>query len=210
MKKLLCLFLCLCLLIPVMVSAERKVVTPLASKINPDDLTSVVADARIRSYNKENNSLSIDIIVPEFYAADDIKNLQVGDAIYTQGHEVTVNAIHEYDCFITVVQDPNESIVIATDLDSVCPIQDGDDFSWIVLTTVNVPVPDSLVFLDDIDPATGEELSLPTVHSAQEFLAMLEAGNESSDPGFTANNTTVVFSPTGMPVIIRRSYVPWQ
>lgn len=209
MRKLLCMVLCLCLLIPAMALAERKVVTALATKINPDDLSNTLVDARIKSYNKEENTITLEIIVPEFYDADEIKSLQIGDAIYTQGHEVTVNAINEYDCFIAVVQDDDEVISIATDGETVYPIQDGDDFSWITLTTVTVPVPPHLIFLDGIDPATGEDLPLPTVHSAEEFIAILEGKNK-SDPGFDLNNTEIVFDSDVQPVIIRRNYVVWQ
>ena len=209
MRKLLCMVLCLCLLIPAMALAERKVVTALATKINPDDLSNTLVDARIKSYNKEENTITLEIIVPEFYDADEIKSLQIGDAIDTQGHEVTVNAINEYDCFIAVVQDDDEVITIATDGETVYPIQDGDDFSWITLTTVTVPVPPHLIFLDGIDPATGEDLPLPTVHSAEEFIAILEGKNK-SDPGFDLNNTEIVFDSDVQPVIIRRNYVVWQ
>ena len=209
MKKLLSMILCLCLLIPAMVSAERKVVTALATKINPDDLSSTLVDARIKSFNKEDNTMTLEIIIPEFYDAEEIRSLQIGDAIYTQGHEVTVNAINEYDCFITIVQDDDEVITIATDGDTVYPIQDGDDFSWITLTTVTVPIPPHLIFLDGIDPATGEDLSLPTVHSAEEFIAILE-GKDKSDPGFDLNNVEIVFDSNAQPVIVRRNYVVWQ
>lgn len=209
MKKLLCMILCLCLLIPAMVLAERKVVTALATNINPDDLSNTFVDARIKSYNKEENTITLEIIVPEFYDADEIKSLQIGDAIYTQGHEVTVNAINEYDCFIAVVQDDDEVITIATDGETVYPIQDGDDFSWITLTTVTVPVPPHLIFLDGIDPATGEDLPLPTVHSAEEFIAILEGKNK-SDPGFDLNNVEIVFDSSAQPYIIWRRYVLWQ
>ena len=209
MRKLLCMVLCLCLLIPAMVSAERKVVTALATKINPDDLSSTLVDARIKSFNKEDNTMTLEIIIPEFYDAEEIRSLQIGDAIYTQGHEVTVNAINEYDCFITIVQDDDEVITIATDGETVYPIQDGDDFSWITLTTVTVPVPPHLIFLDGIDPATGEDLPLPTVHSAEEFIAILEGKNK-SDPGFDLNNVEIVFDSDAQPVIVRRHYVVWQ
>ena len=209
MRKLLCMVLCLCLLIPAMALAERKVVTALATKINPDDLSNTLVDARIKSYNKEENTITLEIIVPELYDADEIKSLQIGDAIYTQGHEVTVNAINEYDCFIAVVQDDDEVITIATDGETVYPIQDGDDFSWITLTTVTVPVPPHLIFLDGIDPATGEDLPLPTVHSVEEFIAILEGKNK-SDPGFDLNNIEIVFDSDVQPVIIRRNYVVWQ
>ena len=210
MKKLLCIILCLCLLIPAMALAERKVVTALATNINPDDLSNTLVDARIKSYNKEDDTITLEIIVPEFYDMEDIKNLQIGDAIYTQGHEVTVDAINEYDCFITVIQNnPDEVITIVTDLDTVCPIMDNDDFSWVTLATVTVPVSSCLIFLDGIDPSTGEDLPLPTVHSAEEFIAILDGKNK-SDPGFDLNNIEIVFDSSAQPYIIRRHYVLWQ
>ena len=210
MKKLLCMILCLCLLIPAMALAERKVVTALATNINPDDLSNTLVDARIKSYNKEDDTMTLEIIVPELYDMEDIKNLQIGDAIYTQGHEVTVDAINEYDCFITVIQNnPDEVIQIDTDVVTACPIQDGDDFSWVTLATVTVPVSSCLVFLDGIDPSTGEDLPLPTVHSAEEFIAILE-GKNNSDPGFDLNNVEIVFDSSAQPYIIWRRYVLWQ
>ena len=59
MKKILCMVLCLCLLIPAMVCAERKVVTAVAAEINPDNLKSVLVDARIRAYNKEDSTITV-------------------------------------------------------------------------------------------------------------------------------------------------------
>ena len=210
MKKLLCMVLCLCLLIPVMVTAERKVITPQPTRINPDDLSSTYVDARIKSYNKEDGTMTLEIIFPESYDMEDIKNLQIGDAIYTQGHEVTVDAISDYGTSIVVIQnDPDELIDIATDVPTGCPIIDTDDLSWVTLGTVNVLIPLDLIFLDGIDPATGEDLPLPTVHDYKEFIAMLEHGDD-SDPGFDLNNVRIVFDSEARPVIVRRHYVVWQ
>ena len=63
--------------------------------------------------------------------------------------------------------------------------------------------------LNTTDPATGEDLPLPTVHSAEEFIAILEGKNK-SDPGFDLNNVEIVFDSDVQPVIIRRNYVVWQ
>ncbi len=188
---------------------ERKVITALATRINPYDLKSVMVDARIIAYNRERNTLTLEIITPECYDADEVRSLRPGDAIYTQGREFTIDAIQEYDCFISLTQDPNDTIILSTDDDTVCQILDGDDFSWTVVATVNVPVMDYLLFLDDIDPATGEALPIPTVHSAEEFTAILEAGDP-ADPGFAVHNTTVVFDESGALALVRRHYVPWQ
>jgi hypothetical protein len=86
---------------------------------------------------------------------------------------------------------------------------EADDHTWTTLGILNVPVSGSLLYLDEIDPATGETLGNPTVHNLQQFVAELEGGSEAG-PGFDTNNTTVVFDETGALALIRRFYVPWQ
>ena len=212
MKKLLCVMLCLCLAIPVMASAERKVVTALASEVSPA-LVSVAVDARIRAYNREDNTLTVEVIVPERYAAADIENLQAGDAIYTQGQEVAINSIVNEDGYITLNRDdsenPEDAILLYQGLDMNYEIMQDDDHTWVTLTTLNFPVYDHLLFLDEIDPASGESLNYPTVHSAADLIAEMEAG-EAAGPGFAVNNTSVVFDRNGTLALVRRFYVPWQ
>ena len=210
MKTILCLILCLCLVIPIMVSAERKVVTAVASEINPDNLKSVLVDARIRAYNEEDSTITVDIISPETFDPEEIKNLKEGDAIYTQGHEMTVKSINNYDTFLTIVQDPEEALILFTDMEPY-GAYDSDFPLWITLATVTVPVYDSVIYLDDVDPATGDYLPLPAIHTAEEFLAGL-AADDAAAPAFAANYYTMVFNSVGSLVEIRRQYVNtnWQ
>ena len=179
MKKLLCIMLCMCLMIPVMASAERKVVTALASEVNPA-LVSVAVDARITAYNREDNTLTVEVIVPERYSAAEIENLQIGDAIYTQGQEVVINSISNEDGYIALNQGDSEytdgSILLYQGLDMNYEIMQYDDHTWVTLTTLNVPVYDQLLYLDEIDPASGESLNYPTVHSAADLIAEIEGG----------------------------------
>lgn len=212
MKKLLCIMLCICLMIPVMASAERKVVTALASEVNPA-LVSVAVDARITAYNREDNTLTVEVIVPERYSAAEIENLQIGDAIYTQGQEVVINSISNEDGYIALNQGDSEytdgSILLYQGLDMNYEIMQYDDHTWVTLTTLNVPVYDQLLYLDEIDPASGESLNYPTVHSAADLIAEIEGG-EAAGPGFAVNNTSVVFDRNGALALVRRYYVPWQ
>lgn len=213
MKKLLCMILCLCLVIPVMASAEPKVITAIASDVNPNALISVAVDARIRAYNREDNTMTVEIIVPETFDADEVESLQVGDAIYTQGQAVTVESVtNDYGLIILNQkdpEDPTDSIMLCQGLDMNYEIMKYDDHTWTTLAILNVPVSGSLLYLDEIDPATGETLSQPTVHNLQQFVAELEGGSEAG-PGFDANNTTVVFDEYGTLALIRRFYVSWQ
>ena len=72
---------------------------------------------------------------------------------------------------------------------------------------LTLQVPDSLVFLDDIDPATGETLDTPTEHTAAEFAEMLAAGGA---PDFSSENVRITFDEEGELAQVERFYTPWQ
>ena len=213
MKKILCMLLCLCLFVPALACAERHVVTALAAELNPDALVSVSADARITDYNAADNMLTVELIVPERYDPEEIRALEVGDAIYTQGQEVEIKTISENNGYIVLNEGDYEfsegSVWLYEDIDMTYWIAEYDDHTWTLLATVEVPVSDHLLFLDEINPSTGETLLNPSVHSKAEFLDMLKAEKEGS-PGFAANNVLVAFDDTGALALVRRFYVPWQ
>ncbi len=106
-------------------------------------------------------------------------------------------------------ENPEGAILLYQGLDMNYEIMQDDDHTWVTLTTLNVPAYDHLLFLDEIDPASGESLNYPTVHSAADLIAEMEAG-EAAGPGFAVNNTSVVFDRNGALALVRRFYVPWQ
>ena len=67
---------------------------------------------------------------------------------------------------------------------------------------------DDLVFLDGIDPSTGEALTLPTAGTLRALQSIL-TGTE-YDPGFAADNAYIVFDDEQEAVVLARFYVPWQ
>ena len=213
MKKILCIILCLFLSVPALAAADRNVVTALAAEVNPEALISVSVNARITGYSADGNTLTVELLVPERFNPEDILNLKVGDAIYTQGQEIEIETISEQYGYIVLNEGDFEfsegSVWLYEGLDMNYWIADFHDNSWLVLDTVRVPVPDRLLFLDEIDPSSGETLLQPAVHSGKEFLEMLEA-EKKEGPGFEANNVSVVFDGNGDLALIRRYYVPWQ
>ena len=213
MKKILCMLLCLCLSVPALAAEERTVVTALASEVNPEALSAVAVDARILEYDADGNTLTVELIVPERYDPEEIGSLKVGDAIYTQGQEVEIRTITENSGYLVLNEGDYEfsegSVWLYEGIDMAYWIADWHDNTWTLLATVQAPVADHLLFLDGIDPSSGESLLKPTVHNRQEFLEMLEAEKEEG-PGFATNNVTVVFDDTGALALIRRFYVPWQ
>ena len=212
MKKILCAILCLCLL-PTLAAAERTVVTALAAELNPETLVSVSVNARIAEYNAADNTLAVELIVPERYDPEEILALEAGDVLYTQGQEVEIRTISEKDGYLVLNEGEYEfsegSVWLYEGVDMNYWIADYHDNTWVLLGTVRMPVTEHLLFLDDINPSTGETLFQPSVHNGKEFLAMLEAEKEEG-PGFAANNVTVIFDDAGALALIRRYYVPWQ
>ena len=213
MKKLLCMILVFCLLAPAMAFAERTVVTALAVAVNPDNLVSVAVDARITDYNQADNTLTIELLVPELFDFYEIENLNAGDAIYTQGREIEIREIGEDGEYIVLNPgqdgDGDDTVWLCQYLDQHYTVMNQDDAAWNVLATVTVPVPEHLLFLDEIEEVTLMPLYVPAVHNGSGFLAAMEAEKENG-PGFAANNTMVVFDENGDLVMIRRYYVPWQ
>jgi len=220
MKKLmLCLLLVLaCCLSAALAAGDpsaHTTVTALAIEFDPERPASVAVNARITAYAPAQNALTLELIVPERFDREDVESLAVGDAIYTQGQEVVIQTLTERDGYLVINEGEYElsegSVWLYEDMEGSYQIADwDDDHTWTVAATLQVPVGDSLIFLDQIDPATGDILSMPTVHGAEEFLAQLARESAEGGPGFTANNVYVAFDANGQLALIQRYYVSWQ
>ena len=214
MRKIPLLLLCLCLVLPAAASAGGTVVTALATEVDPASLVSVAVDARITGFDSAAGTVTLDLIIPESYSFEDIDALQVGDSIFTRGREVEIRSMEEDDQgYIILNREENgdgpDTLWLYQYLDMNYQIMDGADNTWTLLGSVTVPVPDRLLFLDEIDPSTLESLYRPAVHDRDGFLALL-AKDRSGDPGFDLNNVMVVFDSRGELALVRRYYVPWQ
>lgn len=204
MKRLFALLFVLVLLAGT-ASAERTVVTALAAEVNPDHLVSVAADAKVLSY--ADGKFTIAILVPERYDPEEINALKPGDAIYTEGREVEIRAITEQDGYIVLNPDTEDEVRLFESVDMNYWIMDVNDNTWLELATVTVPASGHLLFLDGINPETGEALLHPAVHNRENLLTLMNAAD---DPGFAIRNVEVVFDEQGELALIRRFYVPWQ
>ena len=105
MKRLIPALLALLVLIG-SASAERTVVTALASEINPDNLVSVAFDAKINAC--DDGVFNITILVPERYDPEEIKALKVGDGIFTEGREIEIRSITDQDGYIVLNADTED------------------------------------------------------------------------------------------------------
>lgn len=200
--------------VPLFSAAPHHTITALASEINPENLISVAVDARITPDSPDSSLLTVELIIPEQFDPEEVRSLAVGDAIYTQGQEVVVRTISEVDGYLVLNEGDyafsDGSIWLYEHLDGSYWIADGEDTAWTTIATLSIPLPDTLLFLDAINPASGEMLLMPTVHDALEFQSMLKSESENGGPGFAADNVYVVFDKAGKLAMIARYYVPWQ
>ena len=209
MKKL-CPFIALVLMLTLLFcsAASADVITALAIEINPEHLEKVASYARVLGYNEKENTLTVQLIVPEIFSWEDVEALKVGDSIYTDGQEVVIESIlgsdwsgvfqiNDGDVFLTKPFDGNGDYATVTDY---------GDYIWNVLAVIECPVTESLLFLDYINEDDGGMRTLPVVRTLEEFLDRLENG----PVPFDENNVYVVFDGEGNLAAIHRFYVPWQ
>ncbi len=200
--------------LPASAAPAHKTITAMATELNPEHLSSVAVNARIIGYSSVGNTLTLELIVPEVFDWEDVRNLAVGDAIYTQGHEVVIKTLTENAGYLVINEGEYEfsegSVWLYENPDFNYQIADWHDNTWNTLATMEVPVSDRLLFLDHINPSSGDTLPLPAVHPADEFLSILRTESEEGGPGFAANNVYVVFDRDGRLASVHRYYVPWQ
>ena len=134
---------------------------------------------------------------------EDVDKLQVGDTLTIGEDSITVETL-ERDEYGVLINDETE-------------LRYGggtDVFAYSYekmyrqpFTSLTLQIPDDLVFLDGIDPSSGEMLDTPTEHTAAEFREMLAAGGT---PDFASDNVYVTFDEDGQMTLVERFYTPWQ
>ena len=208
MKKL---FVVLLLLVLAVSAASADTITAVASEPYMETYAKYACYARIHDYDSETGMLEVELIMPEIFDGEDVKGLQPGDAIYTGGQEVVIETITEEDGYIILNKGDypfsEGSVWLKADLDGNYRPMNYEDYTWLEMARLEVPVTERLLLLDYIDPSSGLMLEKPTVHSAAEFLAMKD---DTADPGFDVNNVIAVLDENGDLAVIERYYVPWQ
>ena len=170
--------------------------------------------ARILAYNEESDTLTVELIAPETFTADEVEALKVGDSIYTNGREILIESIECIRWGVYAINEADEPnyVYLAMDEAYNYKTEDYGDFSWHTLTQIECPVQETLLFLDYINDQNGSPLDLPVVHTARELTdEMLDIGPyEAFTAGLTCNNVYVTFDDAGNLATIHRFYVPWQ
>ena len=205
------------LAILVCASACAETITALATPVNPEHLEKTASYARILGYNGERNTLTVELIVPEVFAEEDVLELEVGDAIYTGGEEVPIRTIdwYEDDGYLVLnagayEHAPGPVYLHMDDWGNFMPDRYGHP-TYNVIAVLECPVTESLLFLDYTHEESGDTLDLPRVSTAAEFLAAFFSGEpDERDTGLDIDNLYVVFDGHGQLATVQRFFVSWQ
>jgi hypothetical protein len=224
MKRLMLVWVMMLCLVPVLVcsAASAETITALATPVNPEHLEKTASYARILDYNDERNTLTVELIVPEVFAEEDVLELEVGDAIYTGGEEVPIRTIDWYEDYGYLVLNAGAyehapgSVYLHMDRwGNYMPDRYGHP-TYNTIAVLECPVTETLLFLDYTSAETGDALKLPIVRTATELAETIQSIEESRLTkadymvGLDIDNVYVVFDGDGQLAVVQRIFVSWQ
>ena len=224
MKRLMLVWVMILCLVMVFVCSEvcAETITAMATPVNPDHLEKTSCYARILGYNEDRNTLTVELIVPEVFAEEEVMELEVGDAIYTGGEEVTIQTIdwYEDDGYLVINAGAYEhapgSVYLHMDRwGNYMPDRYGHP-TYNTVAVIECPVTETLLFLDYTSAETGDALELPIVRTATELAETIQSIEESRLTkadymvGLDIDNVYVVFDGDGQLAVVQRFFVSWQ
>ena len=194
-------------------SASAQTVTAMATEPYMETYAMYACDARIYAYDPVAGTLEIGLTIPEIFRSDEVESLIPGDAIFTGGREVPIGSVmKENGCVVLngeEGEDPEDTVRLAGDAHGNYRPMTEEGCVRVEMARLFLPVTESLLFLDWIDPVTEEPLDKPSVHDAGEFLRrMADEKAGAAGPGFEKNNVIVVFDADGQLAVIGRHTVP--
>lgn len=199
--------------------ALAQTVLPAPATIDPAHLAHREVLANITSYDPTSESIQVTLLEPVVYQAESIRSLVPGDVLLVDGNEYTVeNFSFDQDgmfCYINEYEDgaPCDLMLYMDNpaAGTYRPVMEGDVRIVQPVGTLTLTLPENIVLLDNLDPAYGEPLDVPTIYVGYSFANMLLAAQQEQDAvGFAALNTYILFDEYEQPCVVRRIYVPWQ
>lgn len=170
--------------------------------VNRKTIAGQTFTTNLTDYNAEDNTVKAEVKRQILLDQDVLDGLEVGD-ILTIGQETVEVQTLERDEFGATV---NNEIDLTVQEESVRVSSYEHDYMD-TIAVLTLEIPEDMVFVDNIDPETGDILDEPAEHNAAEFAAMLAAGGY---PDFASDNVMVTFDEDGRMVRAERIYTPWQ
>ena len=197
-------------------SAAADTITPMPPTLDTDSLACQAVMAALTDADPAGRTVTFALYEPEVFAGEDIRALQPGDVLLSGGREIAVTSVDITswgEVFLNEGTDAwYETLpwLEQDDSGNYRTVLYGSLPGWTPFGQMTFTLPDTLLLLDGIDPATGVALELPTVHTADQWLAMIAEEAESEGVGFSMENMYLVFDENGVPAVACRYYVPWQ
>ena len=206
-KRIILLLAVTAMLIAAAVSAD--VIYPLPSAIDAQSVANQAIYVRLLDIDWRAETVTVALCDEATFDREAIQAMTVGDTIVIDGMEIEVRSIWEDMSYIIVNKD-GEALALWENDDGIyeSAYAYNDMSVWTAVGERTFELSDDLIFLDGINPSTGEPLDLPTAHTLRELRQMMEG--EEYDPGFSAQNAYMVFDDEQEPVLLVRFYVPWQ
>ncbi len=175
----------------------------LQTTIGPAELADTTWLAELSDYDADTNTLQAILkrgieLDPEKVAA-----LQAGDTLTYGQESVKIETIETLEDGSFLINDEIE----LRNLGGEFHVYSYEKEYVEPFATLRLEVPETLSFIDEIDPATGDILDTLTEQSAADFIALLTAGGY---PDFASDNVYVSFDANGDLALIQRIYTPWQ
>ena len=187
--------------------ACAKTVAPMPVRLNPDAVANQAVYVRLRGIDWRAETVTVALCEPETFAREDIETLQAGDVLLSGGEKMTISSIQE-DLPAVLIHSEEDAFALWENADGDYESMLYDRRVFTVAGERTFELSDDLIFLDGIDPSTGEALTLPTAHTLRELKAIMTGA--AYDPGFAADNAYMVFDDEREAVVLARFYVPWQ
>ncbi|MGN0762223.1 MAG: hypothetical protein ACI4MK_02500 [Aristaeellaceae bacterium] len=197
-------------------TAVAGTVTPMPPTLDTDSLACQAVMAVLTDVDPAARTVTLALYEPEVFAAEDILALQPGDVLISGGQEIAVASVNITswgDVFLNEGTDAWFETLPRLEQDAggnYRTVLYGTLPGWRLFGQMTFALPETLLLLDSIDPATGEALQLPTVHTCEQWLAMIAEEAKNEGVGFSIENMYLVFDENGVPAVAYRYHVPWQ
>ena len=201
--------LCALLLVALTATAMATTLEPLPVTVDTTELSDLILNADVVSYNDQSDTLFLDLWEMEPFDLEEVNALEPGDSIVIGGETVEIETIDPGEDYTTINKkdgDYENAYFLYRDEYGNFTVRDSDDYPVMrQLGEVACTFSDEFYAADGVDPESGEMLDSPTELDKEGFLS--EIGD---DIGFNHTNTKVYFDGEGNVEYIEREYTPWQ
>ena len=158
--------------------------------------------ANLSAYNPAANTVQLELLQSVPVDPETVDALQVGDTLTVGDLSIRVETIDRAEEYPVINEEyslrpwEDEFLLFFYEREIMAPIR-----------SLTVEIPDTLVFVDEIDPDSGEVLDTPATETAADLRKLLE---HTDGPDFASQNVTVTFDENGGLAKVERFHTPWQ